>query len=100
MNKLHFLIPSSPHGLSMAAVIPAPKVAFILQVKVIIDPKDRETFIKHFKTAYDIVMAEPECAYFFVGESIQEPGVFHWTEGWTKDIQWFMTVRNLWPPIC
>lgn len=78
----------------MTSPILAPKVAFTLQVKVAIDPKDRDTFVKHFKIAYDIVIAEPECAYFFVGESIQEPGVFHWTEGWTKDVQWFMTVRD------
>jgi quinol monooxygenase YgiN len=76
----------------MATIIPAPQIAFTLQVRVTIDPKHRDIFIKHFKTAYDIVTAEPECAYFFVGESIQEPGSFHWTEGWTKGVQWFMTV--------
>jgi len=71
----------------MASLVPVPKVAFTLQVKVTADPKDRDTFIKLFKTAYDFVMAEPECAYFFFGESVQELGVFHFTEGWTKDIQ-------------
>jgi len=74
-----------------------PQIAFMLQVKVTIDPKDRDTFIKHFKTAYNFAMAEPECAYFFVGENVQEPGAFYWTEGWTKDTQWFMTVSQT-PP--
>ncbi|PMD57990.1 uncharacterized protein K444DRAFT_488618, partial [Hyaloscypha bicolor E] len=53
-------------------------------VRVTVDRKDRDTFVKHFKMAYDIVLAEPECAYLFVGETVQEPGVFHWTAGWTK----------------
>jgi quinol monooxygenase YgiN len=77
----------------MAIPIPAPKVAVILQIRVTIDPKDRETFLHHFKTVYDFVVAEPECAYFLIGEDTQEPGVFRWTEGWTKDAQWFMSVR-------
>lgn len=76
----------------MAAPTLAPKVVFILQVKVTFNPEDRDTFLKHFKPTYDKVIAEPECAYFFIGENIQEPGVYRWTEGWTKDITWFMTV--------
>lgn len=76
----------------MTSPIPAPKIAFILQVKAAFDPKDRDVFVQHFKMAYDFVIAESECAYFFVGESVQEPGVLRWTEGWTKDVAWFMTV--------
>ena len=79
----------------MATSARVPQIAFTLQVKVTIDVKNRDTFIKHFKTAYNLAMAEPECAYFFVGENVQEPGAFYWTEGWTKDFQWFMTVKPL-----
>ena len=78
----------------MVTTIPAPKVAFILQVKVTFDPKDRDNFLHHFKAVHEKVMAEPECAYFLIGENLQEPGVFRWTEGWTKDAQWVMTVRK------
>jgi hypothetical protein len=60
----------------MTFLLPAPKVAFILQVKVFIDPKDRDTFLKHFKTAYKIVIEEPECAYVPVGENVEESGAF------------------------
>ncbi|KAF8847403.1 hypothetical protein BDZ45DRAFT_681911 [Acephala macrosclerotiorum] len=74
----------------MATLVPAPKVAFILQVKVTFDPKDRDTFIKYFKPCYDSVIVEPECAYFLIGEDLQQPGVYRWTEGWTKDAAWFM----------
>ncbi|KAH9212860.1 hypothetical protein DL95DRAFT_524799 [Leptodontidium sp. 2 PMI_412] len=84
------LIKSLLKDIKMSTPVLAPKVAFILQVKVTFDPKDRDTFLKYFKPAYDAVIAEPECAYFFIGENIQEPGVFRWTEGWTKDIAWFM----------
>lgn len=76
----------------MSTAQPAPKVDLILQVKVFFDPKDRETFLAAFKPVYDLVVAEPECAYFFFGEDVQEPGAFRWTEGWTKDVTWFMTV--------
>lgn len=76
----------------MTTVTSTPKVAFILQVKVTFDPKDREEFLKHFKIAFDAVQAEPEMAYFLVGEDVQQPGTFRWTEGWTKDVAWFMTV--------
>ncbi|KAE8444205.1 hypothetical protein EG329_000802 [Mollisiaceae sp. DMI_Dod_QoI] len=75
----------------MTTLTPAPKVAFILQVKVTFDPKDRETFLKYFKPGYDAAVVEPECAYFLIGEDMQHPGVFRWTEGWTKDVTWFMT---------
>ncbi|KAH7418592.1 hypothetical protein BKA64DRAFT_763072 [Cadophora sp. MPI-SDFR-AT-0126] len=74
----------------MSTPILAPTVSFILQVKITIDPKDRSTFLQYFKPAYEAVIAEPECAYFFVGENAQEPGVFRWTEGWTRDVGWFM----------
>jgi len=56
-------------------------VAFILQVKVTFDPKDSETFLKHFKPCYEAVLAESECAFFLVGQDIQTPGAFSWTEG-------------------
>jgi hypothetical protein len=72
----------------MTSSLTARKMAFTCkQVRVTVDRKDRDTFVKHFKMAYDIVLAEPECAYLFVGETVQEPGVFHWTAGWTKDAQ-------------
>lgn len=76
----------------MATLLSTSKIAFILQVKVTFDPKDRETFLQYFKPCFDAVKAEPECAYFLVGEDIQQPGTFRWTEGWTKDVRWFMSV--------
>lgn len=76
----------------MASVSTLPKVAFELRVKITLDPKDKEKFLSHFKPVYDLVVAEPELAYFSFGENVQEPGVFTWTEGWAKGPEWFMTV--------
>jgi hypothetical protein len=69
-----------------------PEVVFILQVKVFFDPKGRDTFLEALKPCYEAVLREEECAYFIVGESVDEPGVFRWTEGWRKGVEWFMGV--------
>ncbi|GAB7357560.1 hypothetical protein MBLNU459_g0074t1 [Dothideomycetes sp. NU459] len=74
--------------------ISKPNIAFILQVKVTFDPKDVPTFLEYFRPVHEKVLAEPECVYFLIGEDAQTPGVFRWTEGWTKDPQWFMTVQE------
>ncbi|RFU27615.1 hypothetical protein B7463_g8743, partial [Scytalidium lignicola] len=78
---------------TMASVTPAPKVVCIFQVKAFFDPKDRDAFLHLFTPMYHTVAAEPECAYFITGEKIDEPGVFRWTEAWTKDYDWFMNVQ-------
>ena len=75
-----------------ASVAAPSDVVTILQVKITIDPKDVDFFLSHFRPAYDAVLAEPECAYFLFGQDIQTPGVFRWTEGWTKDVSWLMNV--------
>lgn len=65
---------------------------FILTVKVQVAPENVQTMVKHFRTAYDKVIAEPECVYFLVGQKHDEPGFFQWTEGWAKPVEWFMKV--------
>jgi hypothetical protein len=79
----------------MASMIPAPKVACLIQIKIAVKPADRDAFLVLFKQIFDHVSAEPECAYFIIGE--EEPGVFCWMEGWTKDKEWFESVCMLWP---
>jgi len=69
----------------------AVKPAFILTVKIYLKPEDVASFLTHFRPIYEKCLAEPECAYFLFGENLQEPGVIQWTEGWTKDPQWFQT---------
>ena len=74
----------------MATLIPAPKDACLLQIKIVVDPKDREAWLALFKQIFDHVVAEPECAYFIVGD--EKPGVFRWTEGWTREKEWLNNV--------
>ncbi|KAI1621648.1 hypothetical protein EDD37DRAFT_126993 [Exophiala viscosa] len=64
-------------------------LAFILTVKVYINPTQTTKFFELFKPAYDHVLAESECRFFIVNTT-QEPGCISWVEGWSKDVQWFM----------
>jgi quinol monooxygenase YgiN len=70
----------------MTSIVPTPKVSCIIQIKIVVNPNDREAWLLLFKQCADHVSAEPECAYFIIGEG--EAGVFRWTEGWTKDKDW------------
>ena len=82
---------NSTHLLSkMTSITPAPQVSCIIQIKNVVKPSDREAWLLLFKQCFDHVSAEPECAYFFIGE--EEAGVFRWTEGWTKDKDWVNNV--------
>jgi hypothetical protein len=72
------------------SMIPVPKVSCILQIKMVVKPGHREAWLALFKQIFNHVSQEPECAYFIVGED--EPGVFRWTEGWTKDKSWINEV--------
>ena len=75
------------------SLIPIKGISFILSVKIFIAPQSVPEFLAHFKAAYDAVLAEPECLFFTVGTSPSEPGVVSWTEGWVKDVDWFMNVQ-------
>jgi len=65
---------------------------FSLHVTVHVSPKDSEAFLAALKPVYDLVAAEPECTYFEVFHSKDEPGVFHWIENYTQTKEWFMQV--------
>ncbi|KAE9381951.1 hypothetical protein N431DRAFT_425510 [Stipitochalara longipes BDJ] len=75
----------------MASIVPTPKVSCILQIKIVVSPENREAWLVLFKQCFDHVVSEPECAYFILGE--EEPGVFRWTEAWTKDKEWITNVQ-------
>jgi hypothetical protein len=95
-NSIHFKQYLKSHHITnpelpeMASMIPVPKVSCILQIKMIVKPGHREAWLAHFKQIFHHVSQEPECAYFIIGED--EPGVFRWTEGWTKDKEWINDV--------
>jgi hypothetical protein len=84
LNSIHLLS-------KMTSITPAPQISCIIQIKNVVKPSEREAWLLLFKQCFDHVAAEPECAYFIMGE--EETGVFRWTEGWTKDKNWIYNVR-------
>jgi hypothetical protein len=63
-----------------------------LHVTVTVAPENVEKFLEIMRPAYDMVITEPECTFFEVFVSDEEPGVLRWVEGWTKDWQWIQEV--------
>lgn len=55
---------------------------FSLHVTVWIDPANVDKYMKHFKPVYDIVISQPECQYFEVYQSFEDPGQLSWVENW------------------
>lgn len=53
-----------------------------LQVTVTIAPENAAKFIELFTPVYEKVTAEPECTFFEVYQSPENPGVFSWVENW------------------
>jgi hypothetical protein len=51
-SNFSYFVSSSKKPSKMTSPVPAPKVAFILQVKVYIDPKDRDTFVNSVSKKY------------------------------------------------
>ncbi|KAI8959872.1 hypothetical protein F5Y11DRAFT_287692 [Daldinia sp. FL1419] len=67
-----------------------PSKGISLHVTIHIAPENVEKFLVAFKAIFDVVSAEPECLFFEVYKSVEEPGKLSWIENWSKDIQWFL----------
>ncbi|KAH8686199.1 hypothetical protein BGZ61DRAFT_533762 [Ilyonectria robusta] len=67
----------------------AAKSGFSLHVTIFIDPLNVAEFFKHFKLAYENVIAEPECTFFEVYQSPENPGELRWVENWSASVKWF-----------
>lgn len=70
-------------------------IKFHLSVKIRILPEQVDEFFKLFRPAYELVVAEPECRYFVVGQDPQTPGAIWWCEGWSESVEWFQNVSRL-----
>ena len=55
---------------------------FSVHVTVHIDPSNVDKYFEYFRPAYDAVIAEPECTFFEVYQSAENPGELHWQENW------------------
>jgi quinol monooxygenase YgiN len=53
-----------------------------LHVTIHIAPENLPKFWEAFKPVYDKVIAEPECTFFEVYQSPEEPGTLSWVENW------------------
>lgn len=53
-----------------------------LHVNIYIDPSNVDKFFELFKPIYEKVIAEPECRFFEVYQSPDEPGAISWVENW------------------
>ncbi|KAF4462106.1 hypothetical protein FALBO_11086 [Fusarium albosuccineum] len=65
-----------------------------LHVTIHINPDDVDKFFTYFKPVYDKVTAEPECTFFEVYQSPEDPGTLHWVENWTQTVDWLLTVYS------
>lgn len=63
-----------------------------LHVTYYIEPSKVDDFLAALKPAYDGVIAEPECIFFEVYQSPDNPGVFKFVENWNCTTEWFMNV--------
>ncbi|KAI0881783.1 uncharacterized protein GGS22DRAFT_171867 [Annulohypoxylon maeteangense] len=61
-----------------------------VHVTVHIAPENVEKFLAVFKEVFDVVAAEPDCLFFEVYRSAEEPGKISWVENWGKEMQWLM----------
>ncbi|KAI1424069.1 hypothetical protein F5Y12DRAFT_468375 [Xylaria sp. FL1777] len=61
-----------------------------LHVTVYIAPENVDRFLAAFKPVFNKVVAEPECLFFEMYQSPQEPGKLSWVENWSKSPEWFL----------
>ncbi|KAI1751698.1 hypothetical protein F4782DRAFT_175518 [Xylaria castorea] len=61
-----------------------------LHVTVYIAPENVNRFLAAFKPVFNKVVAEPECLFFEMYQSPQEPGKISWVENWSKSPEWFL----------
>ncbi|KAI1824580.1 hypothetical protein F4861DRAFT_505502 [Xylaria intraflava] len=82
----------SNHSIS-SPVLPrkmsSPTSGWSLHVTVYIAPENIDGFLAAFKPVFDRVTAEPECLFFEMYHSPQEPGKLSWVENWSKSPEWF-----------
>jgi quinol monooxygenase YgiN len=60
----------------------ASQSGFSLHVTIYIDPANVPKFFEHFKPVYEAVSAEPECRFFELYQSPEDPGTLSWVEDW------------------
>jgi quinol monooxygenase YgiN len=72
----------------MTTTSPLPGIS--LQVTVTIAPENVSKFLELFQSVYEKVIAEPECTFFEVYHSPENPGVLSWVENWYLLLSFFL----------
>src|SRR5688500_2050766 len=67
--------------------------SFSFHVKYQVAPENVENFLAALKPVYDLVTVEPNCIFFEVYRSAEEPGLFRFVENWNATMEWLMNVR-------
>lgn len=63
-----------------------------LHVTVYIDPSSVPAFVEAIEPVYKAVCAEPECTFFEIYQSPENPGEISWVEHWAKSGEWLLNV--------
>ncbi|KAI1090014.1 hypothetical protein F5B19DRAFT_350823 [Rostrohypoxylon terebratum] len=82
--------PMDDNSSESANAFASPFKSTSVHVTVHVAPENVEKFLAAFKKIFDVVAAEPECLFFEVYKSAEEPGKISWIENWGKDMQWLM----------
>ncbi|KAK8102598.1 hypothetical protein PG984_015744 [Apiospora sp. TS-2023a] len=64
-----------------------------LHVTVHIAPENWPKFKAAMQPVYEKVIQEPECVYFEIYRSPEDPGTITWVENWTTSPEWLKTVQ-------
>ena len=57
-------------------------LGFGLHVTIYIDAANLPKFFDYLKPVYEAVIAEPECRFFELYQSKEDPGTLPWVEDW------------------
>ena len=61
-------------------------------VEIQVAPENAKVFLDGLRISYDGVASEKECIFYDLFEEVEQPGLFHIVEVWTKDKEWFEKV--------
>ena len=57
-------------------------LGFSLHVAIYIDAANLPKFFDYLKQVYEAVIVEPECRFFELYQSTEDPGTLPWVEDW------------------
>ncbi|KAL2862543.1 putative quinol monooxygenase [Aspergillus lucknowensis] len=65
-----------------------------VHITVVIAEENIPKFFEVFRQAFEKVTAEPECTFFEVYQSLENPGEVSWVENWSASLEWLMEVQT------